>query len=111
MARPTFSVPPDALVPQTAELELSSGILTVTFSAPLTPGPLADVNWTVLYHGDQYQASGATASSNRVNALMTPLLPAPGGPSVSYAASPPDVTRLSDGLPAAPFASHPLTVI
>lgn len=83
--------------------------LIVQFDQPLTPGVLASANWAMDFDGVAYTCDAAAVAGSYVECDMSPS--GGGGPvdKCSYAATPPDVTALDTGKPAAPFDG--LTVV
>jgi hypothetical protein len=106
----TFSAQHNGPAPLAAYLSQPTGLLTVTFDRPLRPGLSATTNWRAHYLSYRYTPiAPLVVAGTTVSGLTTPTLGGPPGPTVTYLATPPDVTDLA-GLPAAPFTGYPLTV-
>lgn len=107
MLNSTFCVPPD-LRPAPILATWSSPKCTVTFSQPLTPGPLNPGNWFVRV-GDRSQTIfiAAAVAPNTVELTSIGSGPNPGPDVVSYSPPPFDVTGPTGDAQA--FADYPIT--
>jgi len=101
---------PPSLVPVAAQVTASKRIVTVTFSLPLVPGPVAPANWYTRYNNLRQECLTPVAIGSTVTYPLGATIADPGPNVVSYSPPPFDVVAASG--PVAPaFADFPLTVV
>ena len=102
--------PPSAPVPISAEWESRTQRFVVVFDQLLAPGSLVLENWLFVVQASKWTTEDATAALFSVKGGARSPVPSPGGPWVSYLATPPDLEGQT-GVPVAPFSEFPVNVI
>lgn len=108
----TFSASLDGVpLPVSAEYTLSTQSFTCVFDQQLTPGVLAQTNWTMKQAANNRIGAIVSAAGNTVSGTTGAHLAGPLPNTIEYAMAPADVTSLLTGTPAAAFTNFPMDVV
>jgi len=100
----------DPPVPLTAVwFGLPPNTIIITFNHPLNAGALDPANWSAVHALFKHTCATAIAAGNTVTLTMVQGAPTLDPNNVTYAPPPHDVTAGPRAVPAAAFATFPLT--